>query len=74
MPPLFCSWYNIFPVGKNVTENKNYSESFIKAFSACIINDLPDDYIKLLKSVYYGKEFLTIEELNDIKNVEVESH
>ena len=50
----------------NMLEHKNYTESFIKAFSACIINDLPDDYIKLLKSVYYGKEFLTIKELNDI--------
>lgn len=46
---------------------KGYAESFIKAFSTCIINDVPDEYIKLLKSVYYGKEFLTIEELNNIE-------
>ena len=42
-------------------------DSFIRAFSTCIINDVPDDYIKLLKSIYYGKEFLTINELNNIK-------
>ncbi len=53
------------------TENKNYPESFIKAFSTCIINDLPDDYIKLLKSVYYGKEFLTIKKLNYIDFIPV---